>query len=278
MPQHLFLQATAPENDAAPTPTSILVFAHPDDEVIALGARLGRFRAERLVHVTDGAPRNAADSRSHGFESVNEYRQVRRNELRNALSRAGFQTAAECLEIPDQEASLRLPALVRGLYDLFRETEPRVVFTHPYEGGHPDHDACAFAVHRAAALLDQEVWPGPLIVEGAFYHAGVRGIETGCFPPPADPPRQAMYPLSAGERRAKQALLDCFITQRETLRWFAVDCERFRIAPRYDFHQPPNGGRVFYESFPWGMTSDRFCQLAAEADEALAMETIGRCV
>lgn len=34
---------------------TLLVFAHPDDKTVALGARLGRFDAAHFVHVTDGA-------------------------------------------------------------------------------------------------------------------------------------------------------------------------------------------------------------------------------
>ena len=43
----------------------------------------------------------------------------------------------------------REQALARVLRPLLAGT--RVVVTHAYEGGHPDHDAVAFAVHAAVA-------------------------------------------------------------------------------------------------------------------------------
>src|SRR6185312_5372260 len=49
----LLSQATAQEGSASPMPRAMLVFAHPDDEVVGLGARLGRFRSACFVHVTD---------------------------------------------------------------------------------------------------------------------------------------------------------------------------------------------------------------------------------
>ena len=66
-------------------------------------------------------------------------------------------------------------------------------------------------------------------------------------------------------RRFKTALLECYKSQQATLTAFAVDRERFRQAPRYDFSVPPHAGRVWYEDFDWGMTSQRFCRLAADA-------------
>ena len=133
----------------------MLVFAHPDDETIAMGARLGRMARAHLVHVTDGAPRNEQDSRACGFRSFLEYRAARAAELACMLHQAHLDgMSRECLGIPDQQSALRLSALARDLADRIRAHSPEVIFTHAYEGGHPDHDACAFAVHQAVALTE----------------------------------------------------------------------------------------------------------------------------
>lgn len=270
--------ATAPQNTPVPTPGAMLVFAHPDDEVIAMGARMARFHSAHFVHVTDGAPRNEQDSRAHGFSSLEEYRSARAGELRHALEMAGLRGASyECLGISDQDASLQLLELTRRLLQLCEERRPTVIFTHPYEGGHPDHDACAFAVYHAVALLGSEMKTPPLIIEGAFYHTGPNGIETGCFLPHGSSGRELVYRLSAEERRRKQALLACFATQQQTLSYFNSKEERFRIGQVYNFRQPPQTGRVFYDRFPWGMTSQRFCEIAAEAENTLQAEAIVTC-
>ena len=112
----LLSQATAQEGSASPMPRAMLVFAHPDDEVVGLGARLGRFRSACFVHVTDGAPQNGQDSRAHGFASIDDYRRAREAELSRALAKAGLQNVRrERLGIPDQEASLQLAWLVRRI-------------------------------------------------------------------------------------------------------------------------------------------------------------------
>src|SRR4029077_3455583 len=53
----------------------------------------------------------------------------------------------------DQQAAFRLAELARRLAALFAERGIAVVLTHACEGGHPDHDAVAFAVHGAARLF-----------------------------------------------------------------------------------------------------------------------------
>ena len=167
------------------------------------------------------------------------------------------------LDVSDQRACMVLDHLSDFLECLIRETGPEAVLTHPYEGGHPDHDACAFAVHTAVRRIAPET--RPIILEAAFYHAGPEGIETNCFLPAPAPMIEVTRRLNAQEKAAKQALLDCFPTQRETLRYFDLSVERYRVAPAYDFTQPPHQGELFYERFPWGMTGSRFRQLAALA-------------
>jgi LmbE family N-acetylglucosaminyl deacetylase len=254
-------EVSAPEGSRSALPRVLLVFAHPDDEVIAVGGRMGRFANSHFVHITDGAPRNGHDSRAHGFQRLDDYRRARAGEFCAALERAGIASAtSECLGIPDQEASLQLAELTRRIAQLIAQHRPEAVFTHPYEGGHPDHDACAFAVHHAANGT-------PAIIEAPFYNARNRG--TGGFLPSTDLPDEVVYELTPGELARKQALLDCFTSQRDTLRGFTAAEERYRVAPAYDFSTPPHQPPVLYDGYPWGMNSARFCDLALEAEREL---------
>jgi LmbE family N-acetylglucosaminyl deacetylase len=257
-------------------PKAVAVFAHPDDETIALGARLERLRAGHLVHVTDGAPRNQEEIRSHGFFSGEAYRKARAAELKRALGVAGLDDLSrDCLGITDQEASFQLAQLTQTIARILERHRPAVIFTHPYEGGHPDHDACAFAVAQAVAMRKSCGEPAPLVVECAFYHAGPEGIETGTFLPSPFVTEKATYPLTESERACKQALLACFVSQQPTLRYFRTDAESFRVAPAYDFSQPPHPGPVFYSSFQSVMTPDRFCELVRDAMPALKKSEFG---
>ncbi len=138
----------------APHPRAMVLVAHPDDESIAFGAHLGSMTGAVVVHTTDGAPLDLRFARELGFEDAASYARARRAELQAALQIAGVDdTAAICLGYSDQEAAFHLVDLTNRLAALFAEHAIEVVFTHAYEGGHPDHDATAFAAHAAAARL-----------------------------------------------------------------------------------------------------------------------------
>jgi len=244
-----------------------IVAAHPDDETIGAGACMTRFSEVTLIHITDGAPRDLKDAALHGFSEREEYAAARRRELLNALQAGGIGAARTiALGCADQEASLNLVEIAEALSHLLHCLTVDVVLTHPYEGGHPDHDAAAFAVHAACRLLPSE--RRPPIVEFASYHGRDGGMQTGVFLPNHGT-AEMIYTLDSEERARKQRMIDCFATQQRVLEPFQTLEERFRPAPSYDFDLPPHEGELFYEQFPWGMTGDRWRTLARTAREQL---------
>src|SRR5205085_8052842 len=139
-----------------------------------------------------------------------------------------------------------------------------VVITHPYEGGHPDHDSTALAVHAACGLLLRENLPAPRVMEMTSYHNRNGAMAYAEFLGPNNGEVRTLA-LSTEERAFKQRLFECYATQRETLRWFPIELERFRPAPCYDFTQPPHPGQLYYEQFHWGIRGKNWRALAREA-------------
>ncbi len=234
----------------------LIVAAHPDDETIGAGGVLPELGDVTVVHVTDGAPRSSA-----GRE---EYARARRAELLDALALAGIGAGrVRELGLVDQEASLNLARLAEALAALIDEVRPATVLTHPYEGGHPDHDAAAFAASAARRMAAHSA----AIVEFTSYHLRGGAMETGVFLRGESPVTEVR--LSGAACARKRRMFGCFATQREMLGNFVIGVERFRRAPGYDFTAPPHAGLLFYEQFDWGMTGERFRALAARALEEL---------
>src|SRR5690606_36929371 len=257
---------------AAPGPRTLVLVAHPDDEAVGAAGRLRLLPDAHIAHVTDGAPYDLRYARAAGFRTREAYAAARREEALAALALAGIPAdRVRCLGRLDQQAASDLPGLALELAALLHALAPDLVLAHPYEGGHPDHDAVAFAARAALRILARDGAACPALLELSSYHAGPRGIATSSFLPRAGcPPR--VLALDPATRLLKRRMLACHASQWGTLRWFSVAVECFRVAPPYDFTSPPHEGRLWYERYPLGMTAARWVRLARSALEDLRLE------
>ncbi|HEY4114770.1 MAG TPA: PIG-L family deacetylase [Rhizomicrobium sp.] len=238
------------KHDAVSASDVAIVVAHPDDETICCGALISRLRGVLIVVVTDGAPRNLIDAQALGFASVQDYAEARTSELLSVMQLGGIHPGRLVqLGIADQDAGNRLPDIVQDLGECFTAHDTRIVLTHAYEGGHPDHDAVAFCVHQAAenARFDMAV------LEMPFYRAGEPADLHQSFVD-GECEDRIVVALSDAGRTLKRQMFDAYKTQKHVLADYSLDSEQFRVAPRYDFLALPNSGRLLYERQNRGMT------------------------
>jgi N-acetylglucosamine malate deacetylase 2 len=234
--------------------TIAIVAAHPDDETIGAASLLLRSRRAAVVHLTDGAPR---DPRlwPHGIADREAYARLRREEALAALAVARV-AAEDVFQLAgvDQEAAVSVARLSRALAAWLEARAPRVVVTHPFEGGHPDHDAAAVISRAALALLRRRAARVPRLVEMTSYHLRDGRLVTGAF---LSGPPGAARALRPGQRAAKRRMLDRYGSQREVLAPFGVAVERFRRGAAVDVTTRPHPAPLLYEALGW-TTFERF--------------------
>ncbi|WNG41840.1 PIG-L family deacetylase [Archangium minus] len=238
----------------------LVVAAHPDDEVLGASWLLLHGPGCHVVHVTDGAPRDAS------------YARLREREALAALALAGVPpNRLFSLGAADQEATQHLVTLTQCLVALLKALRPTLLVVHPYEGGHPDHDAAAFVSHAAVALMARAGRTPPALLEMTSYHRRQDSRVTGEFLPAPDGRLVATVSFTEAECATKQRMLTCHASQARLLETFSVGQERYRTAPRYDFTRPPHQGTLQYEAHNSRMTGTHWRELARQALEALKL-------
>ncbi|MBP1804912.1 PIG-L deacetylase family protein [Rubellimicrobium aerolatum] len=241
----------------------VLVVAHPDDETLALASRLRLFDDLCIVHLTDGAPRDGADAGRAGVAAVEDYAQLRRQELRAAMAALGCGADLRCCWHPDQEAIRHGAAILKALGRELRDAA--AVVTHAYEHGHPDHDAAALCVALALGALRAEGRAGPVHYEFPGYHLRDGRAVFGRFWEDGGCP-ETVLPLSEEDRARRRFGLSRFASQEKFLSQVPEWEERLRVAPSYDFRRSAPPGEAWYGRLGWAMTPEVW---RAEADALL---------
>ena len=141
----------------------VVVGAHPDDETLGAGglvrhAALAGWSVE-VVTATAGEGSHPR-SPTHAPQRLAD---VRRAELRDAISVLAPGAVVRCVDLPDGDVSSHVPELVADLVRTISTDGDEVVLCAPWTGdGHPDHEAAGRAAEIAAARTDAELLHYPV--------------------------------------------------------------------------------------------------------------------
>jgi LmbE family N-acetylglucosaminyl deacetylase len=242
-----------------------LVVAHPDDETIGLGPLLKLLRGAHAIHLTNGARRDLRGVHAAGYLSRLDLAQARAVELARALDLAEIpRERRHAFPIGDQQAFRHLPCIAAALGAYFQTRAIEAVFTHPYEGGHLDHDACACAVALACKRMEHRGLRPPVVMEMAFYHESEHGLVTQRFMEESD--GDVLIAFNQTESLVRDEMLAAHASQTAILGLFREPLTRLRLAPDYDFRRPPNRGHIFYHRFIENVTPADWLEAVQAAD------------
>lgn len=209
----------------------LIAVAHADDETLACFSLMRRRSDEvHILHATDSAPHDLRYAQRAGYETREEYKAARYAEFFAVLASSDI-PAHHChsLDIADLDAPRHTSAIRQAVVDL----APDRIYTHAYEGGHPDHDALAKALSGLNGLMEFPLYHA----QGGAYQPQ-RFIEGG--------PSERVE-LSPSEQALKSAWLSHYESQQRVIANFPLRYEIFRPAPAYDFSRPPHEGPLYYE-------------------------------
>jgi LmbE family N-acetylglucosaminyl deacetylase len=246
----------------------LFVAAHPDDETISASGLLQRLKKAHFVYITDGAPRNLSDAERANYTSRESYAHARRHELQEALAWAGLESICQIhCNITDQETPYNMAGIACRLANVIENIKPVCIFTHAYEGGHPDHDTASFVVWAACKMLKRKSkTPLPYIYEFSSYHGVGNGPEIVTYDFIHSKGNVVLTSnLTETECDIKKKMISCFKSQASTVALFSIGVERFRNSPNYNYRLRPHDGPLYYEFFDWGITSEKWRRLAVEA-------------
>lgn len=256
-----FAGTAAVEESVSRAHRLMVVAAHPDDETLGAAWWMSQATEVMVVYATDGAPEHRQFVPDGAPFDRQAYADMRLQEASAALYLAGVRQA-EALGIPDLEASYYMADLARLLCARIKEFRPDVVVSHAYEGGHPDHDAVAFAAAWARRRMGPEA---PAHWEMALYHGGPGHLVRGQFISGGD---SIVLPSAILER--KRRMISCFTSQKVVIDPFTLlERECYRVAPKYRFELPPHDGPLWYERLAMPMDRPTWRALVAEAEAAL---------
>ncbi len=236
----------------------MVIVAHPDDEVAGCGALLQRMRDPLVVICTDGAPRDHFFWQKFG--SRENYAHIRREEAQRALARGGisrleFLPPAQNPDqlFLDQDLFLNIPLALRRISALVNDYRPEGLLTLAYEGGHPDHDTCAFLAWWISREHVLPAWEMPL------YHRRSDGtfVVQEFVMPEGD---ETLFDATVEEVERKRVMFAEYVSQGGTLTLFNPAIERYRPQAAYDWRRPPHPGQLNYEAWQWPITGAQVVQ------------------
>ncbi len=220
----------------------ILILApHPDDEVVACAAAIGRAREEGatlfVFFPTHGCVARETlwpwQRRCYDF-----YVKRRLGEAEQTAHYLGITAVNRPLR-PARFLWRQLPGVYAEVQLAIATCQIDQIWTPAYEGGNADHDALNAMASRLTSKLN--------VLEFAEYNFNGGKIRSQQFPFPNGTEQTLV--LTPHEQEYKRAALEIYKSEKRNLNYVDVRQECFRPLAAYDYSQPPHPGTLWYTRF-----------------------------
>lgn len=221
----------------------LILVPHPDDEVVACAAAIGRAKAEGAwffsLYLTHGciARETMWPWKQKHYE---KYVARRRAEAEKAAQALGI-TPVGWSARPARHLWREMSAVYDEIRSAIRTHNIDQLWIPAYEGGNADHDG----LNAVASLLKSDV----SILEFAEYNFLDGKAHSQSFPSPNG--SEKILTLSSAEQQTKRAALKLYASEKLNLHYVKTERECFRPLAIYDYAQAPHAGTLWYERFHW---------------------------
>ena len=221
----------------------LVCVAHPDDEVVACAAAIGRALAAGAavfaLYLTDGCLARETlwpwQRRRH-----DAFVARRRAEAEKAAARLGL-TPVGWSARPARRLWRELPAAHVEVRAAVKACAADQLWVPAYEGGNPDHDGLNALGRAFADRLS--------VLEFAEYNYFGGRARAQVFPFPNG--SEQSLALTPGEQAGKAALLRLYASERGNLGYVGLARECWRPLAANDYARPPHPGRLWYARHQW---------------------------
>jgi LmbE family N-acetylglucosaminyl deacetylase len=204
----------------------LILVPHPDDEVVASAAAIGRAR--------EAGAEIFALYLTHGCIAKEVMWMWQRKNYEKNVARRWAHRPARCL----WQNMAAIHQEIQGAVSTYKIDQ---IWLPAYEGGNPDHDALN--------AVGQKLKGAASVLEFAEYNFCGGRAQTHTFPKPDG--GEQVIELTEAERAMKRTALALYQSEKSNLKYVETERECFRPLAAYDYSRPPHPGKLWYARFQW---------------------------
>ena len=232
-------------NPKGPFGSRILILAaHPDDEIVACAAAIGRAQQQGSTIFVHYLTHGCVARKTLWRWQRKHYNAYVERRLSEAAKAARFLNLTPTGNVPKRAARhlwRELSKVDSELRQLVTSFQIDQLWVPAYEGGNADHDALNALASKYASRYR--------VFEFAEYNFYEKRARSHLFPFPNG--TEETITLTPQEQENKRMALEIYQSEKRNLNYVKTEHECFRALTTYNYSLPPHPGKLWYTRFQW---------------------------